>query len=268
MDFEIERNVNGLHSSFDWLLLQSQVNRTDSHDLIASIWNLDLTLISHPNKSKLPYFIINSWIRVTELKWVQILILQRCGLCAYLQAYMPITVHTSGTPILRCRAGRLDGSSTIAKCNENGTHDCKHPKRRCTPLVPHLNSLGIQCTWFLINMMKSKTNWCKIYNKSEIENFIVMNKNAQNFDKSWMKDVQIHDVVSTNRAVVNYDVPGPERHCIPLLDFKSLLRCCWLNENTNNSWNTHSKHIFDVFWKFEKENLSTVAGLAHSDSRR
>ena len=103
---------------------------------------------------------------------------------------------------------------------------------------------------------------------AEFANFIVMNKNAQNFHKSWMKDVQIHDVVSTNRAVVNYDVPSPERHCIPLLDFKSLLRCCWLNENTNNSWNTHSKHIFDVFWKFEKENLSTVAGLAHSDSRR
>ena len=33
-----------------------------------------------------------------------------------------------------------------------------------------------------------------------------------------------HDVIPTDSTVINMDIPGPQRHCIPFLDFESLLR--------------------------------------------
>lgn len=35
-------------------------------------------------------------------------------------------------------------------------------------------------------------------------------------------DAQVHDVVTADRTVVHYDVPGPEGHCVPLLDLETL----------------------------------------------
>jgi len=43
-------------------------------------------------------------------------------------------------------------------------------------------------------------------------------------------DAEIHDVIPTNGAVVNNDIPSPQSDGVPLLDFKSLLGittfCC------------------------------------------
>lgn len=39
-------------------------------------------------------------------------------------------------------------------------------------------------------------------------------------------DAQVHDVVATDGAVVNHDVPGPERHGVPLLLSVSLIVLC------------------------------------------
>ena len=36
-------------------------------------------------------------------------------------------------------------------------------------------------------------------------------------------DAQVHDVVPADGAVVHHDVPGPQRHCVPLLHLESLL---------------------------------------------
>ena len=37
-------------------------------------------------------------------------------------------------------------------------------------------------------------------------------------------DARLHNMVSADGAVVYVDVPGPERHCIPFLHFKSFCR--------------------------------------------
>jgi len=34
---------------------------------------------------------------------------------------------------------------------------------------------------------------------------------------------QVHDVVATNGAVVDDDVPRPQRHCVPLLHLEAFL---------------------------------------------
>ena len=36
-------------------------------------------------------------------------------------------------------------------------------------------------------------------------------------------DAEVHDVVATDGAVVHHDVPGPQRHGIPLLHLEPLL---------------------------------------------
>jgi len=36
-------------------------------------------------------------------------------------------------------------------------------------------------------------------------------------------DTQVHDVVPANGAVVDHDIPGPQRHCVPLLYLEPLL---------------------------------------------
>lgn len=33
-------------------------------------------------------------------------------------------------------------------------------------------------------------------------------------------DAQVHDVSATDCAVLNFDVPGPHSHCVPLLHFE------------------------------------------------
>lgn len=39
-------------------------------------------------------------------------------------------------------------------------------------------------------------------------------------------DTQVHNVIAANGAVVDYNVPSPQRDCIPLLDLKLLLSVC------------------------------------------
>ena len=36
-------------------------------------------------------------------------------------------------------------------------------------------------------------------------------------------DAQVHDVVAADGAVVHHDVPGPQRHGVPLLHLEPLL---------------------------------------------
>ena len=108
------------------------------------------------------------------------------------------SVRTSGTPSPCCRGGRPAWSSASGRCSGSGRRGYTSPRQPCTP------------RWWRSPGPTQRHRGCILY--ICVRHLVGL-----------ALDAQVHDVVAADGAVVHHDIPGPQRHRVPLLHLEPLL---------------------------------------------